>query len=156
MQIWLGQQSSSTLPAKEVLWWKTYSPPVWLLDGKANTTEKGGLETVDLMGVPVEKLFEAVDSRIRQCDVVKIEDSRGYGDNNKSIEVIVVAPWSRMDLDSWRTDDAKWEWEEMWVKRRHINLDDLDIGGKGLIGTWRRVWQRRGLIAWRVRRRCGN
>lgn len=41
-----------------------------------------------------------------------------------------------------------------WHYRRHINLDDIDIGGQGLWGTLQRVVGRRGLGIWRVRRVC--
>lgn len=41
-----------------------------------------------------------------------------------------------------------------WSHRRHINLDDLDIGEDGLVPTLARVLGRRGLGMWRVRRIC--
>ena len=39
---------------------------------------------------------------------------------------------------------------QMW--RKHINLDDLDIGEEGVMGTVKRVLGRRGLAIWRVER----
>jgi GPI mannosyltransferase 4 len=43
-----------------------------------------------------------------------------------------------------------------YTHRRHINLDDLDIGAEGVWATWRRVVGRRGIAMWRVRRVCGG
>ncbi|MCJ1373558.1 alpha 1,2 mannosyltransferase [Loxospora ochrophaea] len=150
-QLWLGQAASS--PTLEnihtVLWWRTYSPPEWLLDG-------AGLHTVDLMGGPVEKLLAAVDAQVARCGEER--------DNQRVARaVVVVAPRSSVELDRWtggggggEAVDAQWVWEEIWSVRRHLNLDDLEWGEEGVWGTLKRVVGRRGLSAWRVERRCAE
>ena len=149
MQIWLGQQPFQEwhAPVREVLWWKTYSPPVWLLDGNAGG--EAGLETVDLMGRPIEELMEVVEEKFGGCDV---KDGRGH-----EKEIIVVAPRSRVDLDRYTQGEVPgWVWRELRTEKRHLNLDDLDWGGEGVVGTLRRVVGRRGLVAWLVSKRCDD
>lgn len=51
-------------------------------------------------------------------------------------------------------EDDTLELSLTWSHRRHINLDDLDIGEEGLGPTLARVLGRRGLGMWRVRRIC--
>jgi len=43
-------------------WWKTYSPPTWLLNGKNEN-----LTTVDLMGMPGEHMLEKVKNILPPC-----------------------------------------------------------------------------------------
>lgn len=150
-QIWLGEQDS--LGLSEVLWWRTYSPPIWLLGGN-------NLTTTDLMGMDFERLRGVVDAKVGGCGDV------GLG---------LVAPASSVELDAWKEggrEDGGWEegkegpkverkegeytLEEVWRYERHLNLDDLDFGGEGVWGTVMRVVGRRGLVVWRVGRRCGG
>ena len=131
-QIWLGEQES--LGLTEVLWWRTYSPPVWLLGGN-------NLTTTDLMGMDFEKLNEVMDAKVTDC-----------GD----FALGLVAPASSMELDTWKdgNGDERFVLEELWRHTRHLNLDDLDVGGEGILGTLKRVVGRRGLVIWRVIRKC--
>ena len=139
MQIYLGKRTD--LGTKDVLWWKTYSPPIWLLDGKS--TANDGLQTIDLMGKPIEQLMAIVEQKSGSC-------ARG-----RRREVIVVAPRSRTDLDKWTAGSQRgFDWSELWTEWRHLNLDDLDWGESGILGTIRMVVRRRGLTAWRVRKEC--
>ena len=140
-QIWLGQQNDS-LGFEEVLWWRTYSPPVWLLGGN-------NITTTDLMGMPFEEAMKVVDVGVGGC-----------GDQRHAIGL--VAPASSVELDPWiqRKDGSRGGKEqglvfrEIWRYRRHLNLDDLDVGEEGIGGTLRRVVGRRGLVIWSVRRAC--
>ena len=144
MQIRLGEMAKKGVFSQErtaVLWWKTYSPPVWLLDGAAGEEK---LVTIDLMGMPLEELVGEVRKRVGIC---------GRGDHEK--ELLIVAPRGRWDLRDWRVEGKEWKWDEVATVWRHVGLDDLDFGEEGLVGTWRRVWGDRGLSAWRVSRRCG-
>ena len=144
MQIRLGEMAKEGVFSQErmeVLWWKTYSPPVWLLDGVAGEEK---LVTIDLMGMPLEELVGEVNKRVRLC---------GRRDQDK--EVLVVAPRGRWDFRDWREEGKEWKWDEVASVWRHVGLDDLDFGEEGAVGTWRRVWGDRGLSAWRVSRRCG-
>ena len=131
-QIWLGEQENMGLT--EVLWWRTYSPPVWLLGGNNVTT-------TDLMGMSFEKLDRVLDSKIKGCG------DRGLG---------LAAPASSMELDLWKdgVGDGKYTLEELWRYKRHLNLDDLDIGSEGVLETLKRVVGRRWLVVWRVMREC--
>ena len=127
-QLWLGQQNG--LGLAEVLWWRTYSPPVWLLDGK-------GILTTDLMGMRIEKMMGMVAERVEMCDQ----------------RIGLVAPRSSVDLDAWMNGNGL-IFDELWAHTQHVNLDDLDIGGDGIWATLERVIGRRGLVFWSVRKRC--
>lgn len=134
-QIWLGQQKDLTAELGEVLWWRTYSPPIWLLDHNP-------VQTTDLMGVPLPILRRQIKTSLGpDCD-----PDRSIG---------LVAPFSSVELDTiFSADELGLEMEEKWRYSRHLNLDDLDFAGDGVWRTLRRVVERRGLIVWRVKRRC--
>lgn len=143
MQMWLGQQGGRGKfeGVGEVLWWRTYSPPVWLIDGNGG---EGGLETVDLMGISMEEMMRVVKGSVGDC-------IKGQGKG-----VVLVAPRSSVELDQWTgaggTDE--WVFEELWTHRRHLNLDGLDFGEDGVWATFKRVVGRRGLTAWRIQSNC--
>lgn len=134
-QTWLGQQKELTANLSEVLWWRTYSPPIWLLD-------HNHLKSTDLMGVPFLILQRHIKTSLGpDCDP------------NKSIGLVV--PYSSVELDAtFSADEQGLELEEMWRYSRHLNLDDLDFADDGVWGTLMRVVGRRGLVVWRVKRRC--
>ena len=143
-QIWLGQQNDS-LDFQEVFWWRTYSPPVWLLGGN-------NITTTDLMGMPFEDVMRKVYAGLGSC----AEQEKAIG---------LVAPAASIELDPWTESrgDGLWSakeeglvFEGLWRYRRHLNLDDIDIGGEGVGGTIRRVVGRRGLVVWSVKRRCND
>lgn len=137
-QTWLGQQSTLGVSMVEVLWWRTYSPPIWLLDHNP-------MRTTDLMGMPFASLQLQVDAALgSECNT------------NRSVGL--VAPYSSMEVDRWIAKDAEdqaFAFEEIWRYDQHLNLDDLDVGGEGIWGTLVRVVGRRGLVVWNVRRVCG-
>ncbi|KAI4213671.1 MAG: hypothetical protein LQ351_003637 [Letrouitia transgressa] len=63
-QIWIGQQQG--LGVRDVFWWKTYSPPVWLLGG--NETAMGtAIATRDLMGMDMDSMAGRVMDSVGQC-----------------------------------------------------------------------------------------
>lgn len=168
MQIWLGFPSSPLQPQSngtDALWWRTYSPPVWLLDGKAAPQAVGasaaedGLRTVDLMGIPFPALLSEISTHLPPCPPPPKRGATAAGNNTK---LIVVAPLSSVELDAFTSPavaDAKakpeFKWEHLRTERRHFNLDDLDFAEDGVLGTVGRVVGRRGLGAWRVGRVCG-
>lgn len=136
VQIWLGTQHNSSL--SEVFWWRTYSPPVWLLDGNR-------LEVTDLMGLDVKQMIARLDTALRDgCD----------------LSVGLVAPRSSTELDHWtaggktKGKGGELVFEHVWTYTAHVGLDDLDFPGEGVRGTLERVVGRRGLTVWSVRRRC--
>lgn len=136
VQIWLGTQHNSSM--SEVFWWRTYSPPVWLLDGNR-------LQVTDLMGLDVKQMIARLETGLRDgCHQ----------------SVGLVAPRSRTELDYWTAGGKTTEeggelvFEQVWTHTAHVGLDDLDFAGEGVRGTLERVVGRRGLTIWRVRRRC--
>lgn len=148
MQIWLGKHQHGVFGTggEEIFWWRTYSPPIWLLDGTSLDPGTTGLKTRDLMGIPPSALNHKLLAALDDCT------------QNPNRTVGLVAPWSSTELDSWRDINVKrsrqLEFEEVWRWERHLNLDDLDVGGEGVWGTLARVVGRRGLVVWRVGRRC--
>jgi phosphatidylinositol glycan class Z len=125
-----------------VAWWKTYSPPRWLL-GEVNTN----VTTTDLMGMPGDQMLQHF-REVAPC-IGKAMSGNG---------VLLVAPLSATFLDasidqsSSSTSDIRLT--ELWQYRKHIGLDDLDFGDDGVWPTLSRVIGRRGLGIWKVEKRC--
>ncbi|KAI5365119.1 putative GPI mannosyltransferase [Septoria linicola] len=133
-QTWIAQQDS----VSHTLWWKTYSPPRWLLDGRNLY-----VETTDLMGMNVESMVEQLE-QFAQC-----EDALN--------RTLLVAPSSATALDAytWPSDRTHTLiFQRLWQYRHHIGLDDLDFGDDGVLPTLQRVIGRRGLIVWQVSKQC--
>jgi phosphatidylinositol glycan class Z len=126
-------------------WWKTYSPPTWLLNGKNEE-----LKTVDLMGCPGEQMLGKVKEALPPCRSRKPPKVDGRG------AVYVVAPRSAYFLKPYQainqTDEMSLE--EVWSYRQHLNLDDMDFGDDGVWNTISRVVGDRGLVVWRATRNC--
>lgn len=139
MQEFLGQQQDAT----QAIWWKTYSPPIWLLNGKNEV-----LTTHDTMGMKGELLMKELVA-LATCD-----SGVNYGD--QSTGTYLIAPRSATFLDQYMTGNKSGEinFKEAWTYARHLNLDDLDFGDDGVLSTLQRVIGRRGLSAWRVTKEC--
>lgn len=134
MQLHLGQQKGLSQNISQVIWWRTYSPPVWL---HGHNT----IQTIDIMGVPFPSLEECVGATLGpECSLGK--------------RIGLVAPYSSIQLDEWINNTNGLKTEKMWHYARHINLDDLDIGEEGAWDTVGRVVGRRGLTFWTVTRVC--
>ncbi|KAJ5466703.1 GPI mannosyltransferase 4 [Penicillium diatomitis] len=135
-------QGIKTNPVTSVFWWKTYSPPHWLLG--ADNSSIPAIRTIDLMGIPGVDLIQRLDESVPSCGTVS--------------PVYLVAPTSATFLDPYiatgtpRTPDL--QLYRLWSYRKHINLDDLDFGDDGVVPTLKRVVGRRGLGVWSVRRTC--
>lgn len=125
----------------EVLWWKTYSPPTWLLDGKNEH-----VKTAALMGMPLELMLAEL-TRATPCS--------GSGFNNSG-GTYLIAPYSATFLDRYgpNTTQGPFQLERVWEYRKHLNLDDIDFAQDGIWSTLKRVVGRRGLITWKVTRHC--
>ena len=133
-QLWLGQKTGGPdLSMTEVMWWKTYSPPIWLLGGNETA-----IQTIDLMGMNSEEVLLQIKAPLHEIN---------------SAVVGLVAPCSATKLDVWRKEEDELIFEEVWTYRNHLNMDDLDIGTEGVLGTIRRVVGRRGLSIWKIRRK---
>jgi len=132
-QIFLGTQADVTT----AFWWKTYSPPTWLL-GMRNEN----MTTVDLMGLNSNLLVE------RLCSL---------DESSKGLKVL-VAPRSAIFLDRFLTLDQRekqtMQLEKIWSTSMHLNLDDMDFGDDGVFPTVARVFGRRGLVIRKID--CGN
>ncbi|CAI9635521.1 glycosyltransferase family 22 protein [Alternaria burnsii] len=125
-------------------WWKTYSPPTWLLNGKNEE-----LQTVDLMGCPAETMIEKVKEALPPCRTRKPpKANRGA--------VYVVAPRSAHALIPYQSPNTSKEvsLQEVWSYRQHLNLDDMDFADDGVWNTINRVVGDRGLVVWRATRNC--
>ncbi|KAJ4337624.1 alpha 1,2 mannosyltransferase [Didymella glomerata] len=126
-------------------WWKTYSPPTWLLNGKNEE-----LTTVDLMGMPGPQMLDAVKAALPTCRTRKPPKIEGQG------ATYLVAPRSAYFLKPYQDPAGREEieLEEIWSYRQHLNLDDMDFGDDGVLPTLSRVVGDRGLVVWRVTRNC--
>ncbi|KAF2844372.1 glycosyltransferase family 22 protein [Plenodomus tracheiphilus IPT5] len=136
----------------QAFWWKTYSPPTWLLNGKNED-----LTTVDLMGIPGEQMLQKVTEALPPCRTRK--PPKGHLGT-----VYLVAPRSAHFLKPYqeasrqKANQARRQKElildEVWAYRRHLNLDDMDFGDDGFWKTMSRVVGDRGLVIWRASRNC--
>jgi len=117
----------------QAFWWKTYSPPTWILGDRNDSTV-----TVDLMGLAKQNLTDYICAAVGQ----------------KS-NAVLVAPRSATFLDQFRmtgnltASDLKLT--ERWSTRTHLNLDDMDFGEDGVLPTLSRVVGRRGLVVFDVK-----
>ncbi|KAJ5216547.1 GPI mannosyltransferase 4 [Penicillium cinerascens] len=137
-------QGIKSMPDASVFWWKTYSPPQWLLGPDSNTTQ---IDTFDLMGMPGLELIQILDKAVPRCAVTS--------------PVFLVAPTSASFLDEYTSPSTpatphtpNLQLYRLWTHRKHLNLDDLDFGDDGVFQTLSRVVGRRGLGVWSVRRAC--
>ncbi|KAK3638444.1 alpha 1,2 mannosyltransferase [Elasticomyces elasticus] len=143
VQSWLAQQE---VGISQVFWWKTYSPPQWLL-GEASKF----INTTDLMGMPRESMYEQL-AAVTTCKVDGVDLV-----NQKHI--MLVAPTNTHNLDEKQqvkvpASDKTLTLEHAHTYRRHIGLDDLDWGEDGIWGTLQRVVGMRGLSVYHVDQEC--
>jgi phosphatidylinositol glycan class Z len=136
-QAFLSKQPDAT----HALWWKTYSPPIWLLNGKNQV-----LTTHDLMGMKPELMLEEV-AQLATCRTTISGEAATEG-------TYLIAPTSATFLDNYTANQTKLYFEEVWRYRQHLNLDDMDFGDDGFWSTITRVIGRRGIAAWRVTMDC--
>ena len=166
--------AGSGVNLSHAFWWKTYSPPTWLLDGKTLDAE-----TSDLMGLEWGDVLDRV-AQVAPCKVLNkdgnIEGTGNSTDTSFDVDdssVYLIAPLSATALEeyiqkatmSWQsqlttsTADSNTpvhpvRFQEMWRYKKHLNLDDLDVGTDGIWNTLKRVVGKRGLAVWRVSRQC--
>ncbi|KAH6694158.1 Alg9-like mannosyltransferase [Plectosphaerella plurivora] len=144
-----GQVFMSSQPdATQAVWWKTYSPPTWLLNGKNEV-----LTTRDVMGLKGELLLEQI-TELATCDVPADRRNKEY--LKEKTGTYLIAPASATWLDKYLPNKGLdgLRFREVWRHTQHLNLDDLDWGEDGVWNTLKRVIGRRGLVAWRVTKSC--
>ncbi|GAB7347901.1 hypothetical protein MBLNU459_g5424t1 [Dothideomycetes sp. NU459] len=135
-QLWVGAQADVT----QTFWWKTYSPPTYLLG-----SEKTELITTDLMGMRGDLMMKEL-SKHTKCGL--------------NSTTLLLAPLSATFLDQYIVEDKQSSrpgsinLEELWRYRNHLNLDDMDFGDDGVWPTISRVIGRRGIGAWKVQKQC--
>ena len=140
-QVFLSKQQDAT----QAIWWKTYSPPVWLLNGKNEV-----LTTHDIMGMKGNLMLEQV-VQLATCHKLGINASA----SGESDGTYLIAPLSSTFLDKYTQNQIPGLYlEKVWQYGNHLNLDDLDFGDDGFFPTVRRVIGRRGIAAWRATLDC--
>jgi phosphatidylinositol glycan class Z len=141
-QVFLSKQPDAT----QAVWWKTYSPPVWLLNGKNEV-----LKTHDIMGMQGPSMLREIGA-LATCHKLS-ENKTAYLDEKEG--TYLIAPTSATFLDEHVSNEVSGlHFQEVWTYRQHLNLDDLDFGDDGFWPTLERVIGRRGLAAWRVTKDC--
>lgn len=143
-QVFMSKQPDAT----QAIWWKTYSPPIWLLNGKNEV-----LHTQDVMGMKGEALLDELN-RLATCDTPADRRSKEYLKEKNG--TYLVAPLSATWLDPYLPNKGLegLRFREVWNHRQHLNLDDLDFAEDGVWNTLSRVIGRRGLGIWRVTKSC--
>ncbi|KAK4456482.1 glycosyltransferase [Cladorrhinum samala] len=143
-QVFMSKQPDAT----RAVWWKTYMPPIWLLNGKNEV-----LRTEDVMSIKGELLLEELQ-KIATCDIPADRRNNEYLKEKNG--TYLVAPLSATWLDPYLPNKGKQglRFREVWRNTHHLNLDDLDFGEDGVWNTLSRVIGRRGLAIWRVTKSC--
>ncbi|KFA67405.1 hypothetical protein S40285_00220 [Stachybotrys chlorohalonatus IBT 40285] len=145
-QVFMSKQPDAT----QAIWWKTYTPPIWLLDGKNEV-----LKTTDVMGMKGEALLEEL-TRLATCDTPADRRNQEYLKEKNG--TYLIAPASATWLDPYLPNKGLQglRFREVWRYRQHLNLDDMEFGDDGVWGTLSRVIGRRGLVAWRITKSCNQ
>ncbi|KAL1891141.1 alpha 1,2 mannosyltransferase [Ceratocystis pirilliformis] len=143
-QVFMSQQPDAT----HAVWWKTYMPPIWLLNGKNEV-----LTTEDVMSLPGTELLSRI-TEIATCDTPA--DRRNNEYRKEKTGSYLVAPASATWIDPFLPNKGLdgLRFREVWRYSKHLNLDDLDFAEDGVWNTLRRVVGRRGLVIWRVTKSC--
>ncbi|KAI6250759.1 GPI mannosyltransferase [Erysiphe necator] len=141
-QLFMSNQSNAT----HAIWWKTYPPPIWLLDGKSKN-----LKTHDLMGTNGLHMIAQLE-KLALCQSI----STNITARSKIEGTYLIAPLSAIFLDSYTSNLESLHFQEVWRFRKHLNLDDLNLIEDGFWPTIKRIVGRRGIAAWRVTKICGE
>ncbi|KKA29480.1 hypothetical protein TD95_005395 [Thielaviopsis punctulata] len=143
-QVFMSQQPDAT----HAVWWKTYMPPTWLLNGKNEV-----LNTEDVMGIPGPDLLARL-SELATCDTPADRRNLEYRKEKKG--AYLIAPASVVWLDPYLSNKGLdgLRFREVWRHRKHLTLDDMDFAEDGVWQTLKRVIGRRGLVIWRVTKSC--
>ncbi len=143
-QVFLSKQPDAT----QAIWWKTYSPPIWLLNGKNEV-----LTTHDIMGMKGPLMIREV-AALATCHITS-QNATAYLDEKEG--TYLIAPLSATFLDNYTYNEGPGlRFQPAWTYKQHLNLDDLDFGDDEIWPTLTRAIGRRGLGAWRVTKDCAG
>ncbi|PVI02732.1 glycosyltransferase family 22 protein [Periconia macrospinosa] len=136
--------AKSNATVSHAFWWKTYSPPTWLLNGKNEE-----LKTIDLMGMKGDDMIAELKATLPTCQTHQ-SSKRDRGD------IYLVAPRSAYFLLPYTSNLNHQEvsLKEVWSYKRHLNLDDMDFAEDGFWKTMARVVGDRGLVVYNATRYC--
>ncbi|KAK9783544.1 putative Mannosyltransferase [Seiridium cardinale] len=128
-QVFLSKQPDAT----QAIWWKTYMPPIWLLNGKNEV-----LRTQDVMDMEGTKLLEELE-RLATCDTPADRRNNEYLKERNG--TYLIAPLSATWLDPYLPNKGLdgLRFREVWRHRQHLNLDDLDWAEDGFWPTVKRA-----------------
>lgn len=165
---------ANTQPIATVLWWKAYSPPLWLF-GDSKTDFQ--VETHDLKGMSRPDFQQQLEESVQGCHPAKrpvqIEDGIPKIQIQGNL-TFLVAPHSNPFIDQFIAvdqvnsglipDDRKHQdpiefstdlrLRKIYKYDTHVNMDDFDPMEDGLFGAVRQVLGRKGLVVWLVTREC--
>jgi GPI mannosyltransferase 4 len=145
-QVFLSKQPDAT----QAIWWKTYMPPIWLLNGKNEV-----LRTQDFMSSDGDAVLAEL-TKLATCDTPADRRNSEYLKENNG--TYLVAPLSATWLDPYLPNKGLegLRFREVWRHTQHFNLDDLEWADDGVWNTLGRLVGRRGLAAWRVTKSCNR
>lgn len=103
----LEHLKSSNLTNTTQFWWKTYSPPTWLL-GDLNTSND---KVVDLFGIDIEELISTVESTLNSSD---------------GQDILLIS--SRSSVPLLENVSNRLRLDPIWGSKWHLDLDHFDIG----------------------------
>ncbi|KAH0596353.1 hypothetical protein MHUMG1_06214 [Metarhizium humberi] len=130
-QVFMSKQPDAT----QAIWWKTYTPPIWLLNGKNEV-----LQTRDVMGLKGDALLTQL-TELATCDTPADRRNQEYLKEKNG--TYLIAPASATWLDPYLSNKGLHglRFREVWRYRKHLNLDDLDFGDDGIWNTLSRSKQ---------------
>ncbi|KAL2825579.1 Alg9-like mannosyltransferase family-domain-containing protein [Aspergillus cavernicola] len=155
-EMWHNQIAEPQPLSATVIWWKTYSPPLWLLGDNSSLPLDLDIETRDLMGKPGPEMINELEKLVPSCRSKRkgAKEAKTPGSRQPDA-VFLVAPKSVTFLDQFaapQNSESSFELHEVWTYKQHLSLDDLDFDTDGILPTLRRVIGRRGLGVWLAQR----
>ncbi|KAK9466002.1 Alg9-like mannosyltransferase family-domain-containing protein [Lipomyces arxii] len=129
--------------AQDVIWWKTYSPPNWLLGShRVDFFHRGGVDDVDAVSELVTQAIQntTVNRNMRVWDMMgsdyrvvstlltALEATQHDPELMTPKDIYLVAPLASSNLYRFIDDSAyPFTLHLEWTYARHINLDDLGV-----------------------------
>ena len=164
-----------------VHWWKTYPPSLYMLGPTSHnpsTNDPLSITTTPLLGASTPTLLSRLTEHLPLCGEQQsiLQEFANAVVTDESSHTLLVAPFAAFrpqhfldgnippvsnftftlptDHDHGHQAGLGLRMTHLSGYRRHVNLDDMDLGEDGIIATLGRVVGRRGLGVWRVERAC--